>query len=326
MKLKPTPYLVFFILFLFILSCRPLTIEKDGGLMMDIEFINLNSSDSDIDKTIQILANRVRVNYKNPEILLNKDNRSIEIKLPKTSDTATFKEYLLVKGNLRIQETFDASEIFPALGIIDGMIVNNNGYDFPFSKKDSVSPANLSLLALITPATDRYGSMIKGANLGFVQSKDTALVKSILKSERFSTILPRYFNCLWTRKQGEDYYGLIAIRMLPHSNMITSQDILSANASKDENTGTDIINVNLKPEGSQRFAQMTRENLMKALSIVIDDIVYSSPIVSGEITGGKFVISGGLSETEAKALSATLNYGVLPIDVKINKVVHVKPK
>jgi len=71
-------------------------------------------------------------------------------------------------------------------------------------------------------------------------------------------------------------------------------------------------------EGTQLFADATRRNLFKTISIYIDDVEKQSPRVETVITNGVAVISGGFaSYEEAVASAAMLRGGALPVDIQI---------
>jgi preprotein translocase subunit SecD len=69
--------------------------------------------------------------------------------------------------------------------------------------------------------------------------------------------------------------------------------------------------------GAQKFAEITKRNLGRALPIFLDGEPISAPVVQQEIIGGSAVISGNFSTEEAKNLSIQLNAGALPVPIKI---------
>ncbi len=70
-------------------------------------------------------------------------------------------------------------------------------------------------------------------------------------------------------------------------------------------------------EGGKKFAEITKRNIGKPLSIFLDDEPISAPNVNQEIVGGDAVISGSFSIEEAKNLVTQLNAGALPVPIKI---------
>ncbi|MCK5099776.1 MAG: protein translocase subunit SecD, partial [Desulfobacteraceae bacterium] len=70
-------------------------------------------------------------------------------------------------------------------------------------------------------------------------------------------------------------------------------------------------------KGARRFEKLTGENLKKRLAIVLDNKVYSAPVIQARIAGGKAVITGNFNLNEARDLAIALRAGSLPAPVKI---------
>jgi preprotein translocase subunit SecD len=69
--------------------------------------------------------------------------------------------------------------------------------------------------------------------------------------------------------------------------------------------------------GAKRFDQITAANVGKRMAIVLDDTVYSAPVIRERISGGSAQISGSFSEQEATDLAIVLRAGSLPAPVNI---------
>ena len=70
-------------------------------------------------------------------------------------------------------------------------------------------------------------------------------------------------------------------------------------------------------EGSKIFAQITKENVGNVVGIFLDNQALSLPEVREEITGGSAQISGNFTPQEARDLVRDLNYGALPVPIKL---------
>lgn len=83
------------------------------------------------------------------------------------------------------------------------------------------------------------------------------------------------------------------------------------------------VAIKFNPVGAKRFDQITAANVGKRMAIVLDDIVYSAPVIRERISGGSAQISGAFTEQEAADLAIVLRAGSLPAPVKIleNRVV-----
>jgi preprotein translocase subunit SecD len=106
-----------------------------------------------------------------------------------------------------------------------------------------------------------------------------------------------YGDILWVSKAvAIDQNDLQATRVA------TSSSLNSNNAP-----GSAEIDVTFTPEGRKRFAEVTRHSIDKRLAIIIEGQVVSSPVIRTEIPGGKAIISGNFSQSEAVELSNKIN-------------------
>jgi preprotein translocase subunit SecD len=76
------------------------------------------------------------------------------------------------------------------------------------------------------------------------------------------------------------------------------------------------VDLELTREGAKMFGRLTGENVGRRLAIVLDGVVYSSPVIREQISGGTASISGEFSLEEAEELSIVLKSGALPASLK----------
>jgi preprotein translocase subunit SecD len=77
------------------------------------------------------------------------------------------------------------------------------------------------------------------------------------------------------------------------------------------------VSIKFDPAGSKIFEEITAENVNKRMAIVLDDNVYSAPVIREKIVGGEAQITGNFNLEEAKDLAIVLRAGSLPAPVKI---------
>jgi len=77
------------------------------------------------------------------------------------------------------------------------------------------------------------------------------------------------------------------------------------------------ISISFNKEGARIFERITSENVNKRLAILLDNRVYSAPVIRDAISGGKAVIEGRFTDDEAKDLAIVLRAGALPAPVDI---------
>ncbi len=77
------------------------------------------------------------------------------------------------------------------------------------------------------------------------------------------------------------------------------------------------VSIDFNAVGAKRFDQITAANVGKRMAIILDDTVYSAPVIRERISGGSAQISGSFTEQEATDLAIVLRAGSLPAPVKI---------
>ena len=103
--------------------------------------------------------------------------------------------------------------------------------------------------------------------------------------------------------------------------LLTGNDLVDAKVQMGQ-YGTPVVWFKFSPEGGRKFAELTGDNVGKKLAIILDDKVYSDPVIKTRISGGEGIIEGSFNLDDAKDLSLVLRAGALPAPVKIiNKYV-----
>ena len=82
-------------------------------------------------------------------------------------------------------------------------------------------------------------------------------------------------------------------------------------------TNLPVVNFTLDQQGGRQFAEMTRDNIGRALAVVLDGKVVTAPVIRSPITGGSGEISGQFTAVEAGELAMLLRAGALPAALEI---------
>jgi preprotein translocase subunit SecD len=85
----------------------------------------------------------------------------------------------------------------------------------------------------------------------------------------------------------------------------------------DTQYGEPYVSLTFDSKGARIFAKVTEENVKKRLAIVLDNRVYSAPVIQEKIPGGQARITGRFTDEEARVLSIALRAGALPAPVNI---------
>ncbi|MEK6558860.1 MAG: hypothetical protein AABZ43_01840, partial [Planctomycetota bacterium] len=76
--------------------------------------------------------------------------------------------------------------------------------------------------------------------------------------------------------------------------------------------------------GKSKFGQITERNIGKPLAIILDDILYSAPVIRDRIPGSG-IIEGNFTQDEVNELIAIMRAGSLPADLELEMETMVGP-
>jgi preprotein translocase subunit SecD len=99
--------------------------------------------------------------------------------------------------------------------------------------------------------------------------------------------------------------------------MLTGEYLTDARVQIDNQYGDPYVSLSFNARGARLFERITGDNVDKRLAIVLDDNVYSAPVIRDRISGGRAQISGSFTMDEAKDLAIVLRAGALPAPVNI---------
>ncbi len=77
------------------------------------------------------------------------------------------------------------------------------------------------------------------------------------------------------------------------------------------------VSITFNRQGDRKFAQLTGEHVGERMAIVLDNVVFSAPVIREKIEGGRAQISGSFTTEESHDLAIILRAGALPAPVKI---------
>ena len=154
--------------------------------------------------------------------------------------------------------------------------------EVPGAVMDSLKKTNIRLAD--DPQATEIGYVLKGDSFAF---------QADLSKEKIRLLK----GCFPVDGEGH-YQALVAVRQEPVLD--------NSHIQKTRYTGQR-IEIYFTMEGARKWADMTKNNVGKSVAFVIDDLIYSMPLVNHEIKSGVAVISGLENEAMAKELSDRLN-------------------
>jgi preprotein translocase subunit SecD len=108
-------------------------------------------------------------------------------------------------------------------------------------------------------------------------------------------------------------------------SLITGDLLTDAQVRIDSQFNQPYVAIEFNSLGAKLFDQVTAANVGKRFAIVLDNNVYSAPVIRERISGGSAQISGNFTEKTASDLAIVLRAGALPAPVKIIQNVTVGP-
>ncbi len=109
-----------------------------------------------------------------------------------------------------------------------------------------------------------------------------------------------------------------------HKKALITGDLLTdAQVRIDSQFNQPYVGIEFNSLGARLFDQATAANVNKRFAIVLDNTVYSAPVIRERISGGSAQISGNFNEKTASDLAIVLRAGALPAPVKIIQNVTV---
>jgi preprotein translocase subunit SecD len=244
-----------------------------------------------------------------PQQLQASVQRIIEYYEPSAADTAQIAE----AGATDTTAQADTSEATQGTALATGGPDQQGTSLSEPGGEQSAGPQN-PLLAVMQPLP-RQGSTV----VGHVLESDTARVNELLADSRVQDLIPTGVDFLWGARNiapegQEPMYQLLGVQ---EDAELTGDVITQASVTFDQQTNQPAVSMTMNSEGARSWGRLTRANVGEQFAIVLDDVVYSNPVVEEPITGGRSSIDGLNSRQEAQDIVTILRSGSLPAPVNI---------
>jgi len=289
---------------------------------------NLQSNaDGAIDRAIQIVRNRVdQYGVAEPGIQ-RMGARRIIVELPGVTDEEEVRQLLQGTAMLEFKLLREPEIVFTVLERIDAYLAQE--------QEDPDALEDIDVDTLETPEFDpqlaeeeieRQHPFLyyvrpdqQGTGVSYVAEHHRDRVNRILARPEIRELIPDNFQFVWSANEqfiseGREYYALYAVHETPE---LTGGVITSAQATIDPQYNQPIVTMSMDSEGSREWARITGANIGRQIAIVLDDAVFSAPVVRSRITGGRSQIEGMANIDEARLLEIILEAGAMPAPVAI---------
>jgi SecD/SecF fusion protein len=308
-----------------------------------------------IDRSFDILRKRVdKFGVNQPNIQRVKGTGRIQVELPGVDNPERVRKLLQGQAKLEFYEVWSPQEYFPYISQLDKTLSDkekataatpaadttkataavagdSSSLAAKLAKKPAVAAAKAdSAKAQQGGPLSRLLTQLPGGMLG-VNLRDTARLNQLLRSDDARAIMPPNLALLYDAKPKElgkqSVIQLIAVKKDRTGSTpapLTGEVVSDARMDYDQ-TGRPEVSMSMNPSGSKKWQRMTAANIGKQVAVVLDDVVYSDPVVQSEISGGNTQISGSFSIEEAQDLAQVLKAGKLPAPTRIVEEAVVGP-
>lgn len=204
-----------------------------------------------------------------------------------------------------------------------------NKSDTSLQSKAGNANLNDPLFQILAPNTyvdaNNQPELAPGPIVGRAQVKDTAKIDAYFRSPDIKSSLPPDIKFLWSVKPRDKtkIFDLYAMKLVGSQGSVLTGDVITdAYEDVDQTKGEPEVRMQMNSDGAEQWRRITAEaaadqNNKKSIAIVLDDNVYSAPVVENEIPGGSSSISGSFTTEEAQDLANVLKAGRLPAPAHI---------
>lgn len=312
--------------------------------------ISLETSDSEILETIDtevenaiersfnILRTRIdRFGTSQPNIQRIQGSGRIQIELPGVDNQERVRNLLQGVAKLQFWEVAELNEIGGSLEAINTAwlaeqantpVAADTTSTEVVSSEDSLRNALEKQLEMIDPANPNAGtspifSLIRSDYGLAYDIKDTLAINRILNREEYQAFLPKDIKLLWGVKpvkaeDGAEILELYAIKTARGTDQAPLEgDVVTDARQTLDQTSRPAVSMQMNAEGARKWRKLTADNTGRRIAVVLDDYVYTAPVVNGEIPTGQSEISGNFTLLEAQDLANILKSGSLPAPTQI---------
>lgn len=320
----------------------------------DVEKALREEVTASIDNSYNVVRNRIDqfgVVQPNIQKLEGQEGR-LMVEMPGIREPERMRKLLQGSANLEFWETYNNQEIAPYLTQLDQRLANGetsvSANDTAKTSTKQIAKANkpagkLSLKGGKIGAKNENNAQMAAAKkanpllsmlqlipgdalsvVGYASVRDTAAINKLIYSHLAQQVLPSDLRLRWSAKpadglQQKNVFELHALKVTTSDGRAPLEgDVITDAKDQFDQYGRPEVSMSMNSDGARQWAAITKANLGKAVAIVLDGLVYTSPRINSEITGGQSSISGSSFTIEdTKDLANTLKSGRMPAPARI---------
>ena len=293
-----------------------LGLDLQGGIHLVLEVktegMEQQEAQDAVAQAQEVIRNRVdQFGVAEPTIQRQGDNRII-IELPGVQDVQRAKDLVGQTALLEFQLLEPSEDRTRLIQRIDQVLApQKEGEEEEEDLLLSSTQENAPLSSMLSLA---------GEDLT-VSGRDLQRVKNLLNTPEAHKLIPADMEFLFSSKpagaEGNEFYFLYLVRKKPEMTGHMIQDAFVSIGQVVEYMGQPIVNFSTTDEGVRLFSRITGSHIGDRMAIVLDESVYSAPVIQSKISEGRGIITGSGTQEEAKDLAIVLRAGALPAEVEI---------
>ena len=312
---------------------------------------------SAVDNSFNVVRNRIdKFGVVQPNIQkLEGQSGRIMVEMPGIKEPERVRKLLQGSANLEFWETYNSQEVTPLLAQLNqryaaqgGEVVDSAAVAADTTAVDTAKAVAAGDLAAKLAKKDNKATDSKAAELakkqnplfsvfqptqgntlavvGYANARDTAEINKIIYSDIAARIFPSELKLRWGAKAEDfggqdtkgDIFELYALKITePSGRAPLEGDVITSAKDDFDQMGHPSVSMQMNSDGARRWSQITKQNIGKAVAIVLDDAVYSAPRILTQIDGGNSQITGNFTIEDTKDLANTLNSGKMPAPTRI---------
>ncbi|WP_442267295.1 protein translocase subunit SecDF [Tenacibaculum sp. ZS6-P6] len=312
----------------------------------EVKTVLLQEINSSIGTAFQVLRSRIdKFGVVQPNIQRIGTSGRIQVELPGAKDVERVKKLLVSTAKLQFWEVYANTEVLPFLSqanlkSID--LLKKSVEKEVSEKKDSTEKSNINdllndssdstsvadskmLFNYLIPNQQQYNSIV-----GYSKIQDTAKVMSLLRDKQITALLPanlRNTKFLWDYKSDnqntesgndlESYIRLYAIKSNRDGIANIEGDVIADASQQFDQLGKPEVSMTMNTKGTKLWSSLTEKNINKYVAIVLDDYVYSAPIIKQKLGSTSSISGGAMTVEEAQDIATVLKAGKLPAPARI---------
>ncbi len=289
-----------------------------------ISFLRKEAGDA-VTRAIEIIRDRVdRFGVTEPSIQ-KQGNRRVIVELPGVDDAQRVRKLLRGTAQLEFRLMANPDDVVQSLQSIIEYYEEevdpvdstetaeaDTTFDIDAVIEDDVAATTNHFLDTVTPVG-------QGVLFGYVDVADTSAANALFRSSEFQTMLPPGIELLYGNEVviADNGSELFPVLTVAERTEMKGEVVVDAAVDFDPTTNVPMVSMTMNSEGAKTWARLTGANVGNFVAIVLDDVVYSYPVVRQPILGGRSSIEGVGSREEAQDIVTVLKSGALPAPVEI---------